>query len=307
MFPADGSSPCELLKSADIALYAAKAGGRRQTRHFASAMRNELQRRSSMTDVARQSLSGDRVTPFFQPKVNLRDRKVVGFEALMRVQNERFGAQQPAIIAAAFDHPELAIELADRMLSKIMAVIRRWHDRQLRFGRIAVNASPLEFRGGRYAERLLSRLQDNGVEPSLLEVEITETVFLNRAEDLIAESLRVLKHAGVTIALDDFGTGYASLSHLRRFPVDVLKIDQTFIREMIEDPRQQLITRAIIDLSRTIGIQTVAEGIETEEQAEMLDAFGCDLGQGFLFGRALSEEQAEVVLDTSVNGLRSFG
>jgi diguanylate cyclase (GGDEF)-like protein/PAS domain S-box-containing protein len=304
LFPVHGNSSTELLKSADIALYAAKAAGNGQTRMFASAMRNTLQRRSSMMEIARRSLSCDDVTAFFQPKVSLRTGQVVGFEALMRVQSERFGAQQPAVIAAAFDHPELAVELAGRVLSKVIAVIRRWRDEGLCFGRVAINASPLEFRGGGYAERLLSRLRDENIAPEMIEVEVTETVFLNRPEDAILQSLHSLKEAGVTIALDDFGTGYASLSHLRQYPVDALKIDRSFTKEVAEDPRQRLITGAVIDLSRTIGIQTVAEGIETDEQADLLEALGCDIGQGYLFGRALCDAEAETLLRNSAARLR---
>lgn len=304
IFPSHANSSSELLKSADIALYAAKGAGGGQTRVFASVMRNDLQRRSSMMEMARRSLSCDDVSAYFQPKVSLKSGQVVGFEALMRVQSERFGVQQPAVIAAAFDHPELAVDLAERMLSKVMAAIRRWRDEGLCFGRVAINASPLEFRGGGYAERLLSRLHEHAVAPESIEVEVTETVFLNRPEDAILQSLHRLKDAGVTIALDDFGTGYASLSHLRQYPVDTLKIDCTFTKEVVKDPRQRLITGALIELSRTIGIQTVAEGIETDEQADLLESLGCDIGQGFLFGRALCDAEAETLLRNSSALLR---
>ena len=299
IFPNHGDSPSELLKSADIALYSAKASGKRQTRHFESAMRSTLQRRNSMLEVARHALAENLVGAFLQPKVCLRTGRVVGFEALMRVQNERFGSQTPSVIAAAFDHPELSLEIADRVLADITGVLRKWVGQGLHFGRIAINASPLEFRDGNYAERLLSRLATTGVSPEHIEVEVTESVFLEHDESKILQSLHRLKDAGITIALDDFGTGYASLSHLRHYPVDVLKIDQSFVREITTDPRQELITKAIINLSRTIGIQTVAEGIETTEQADLLGSLGCNLGQGFLFGRAVSMADAEKLLRTS--------
>lgn len=305
LFPEHGNCSAELLKSADIALYAAKAAGSGQTRIFASSMRHELQRRRSMLDVARRSLEAGDVTAFFQPKVNLKTGQVVGFEALLRIRNERFGAQQPAIIAAAFDHPQLSVELADRVLAQVMATMRRWRMAGLAFGRVAINVSPLEFKGGKYAERVLRQLRENHVSPEDIEVEVTETVFLNRPEDAILQSLRTLKEAGVTIALDDFGTGFASLSHLRQYPVDVLKIDRSFTQEVAQDPRQRLITGAVIELSRTIGIQTVAEGIETEEQATLLQTLGCDVGQGFLFGRALCEADAEALLRASTAAFRA--
>lgn len=304
LFPAHGNSPSELLKSADIALYAAKAAGSSHTRIFANSMRNELQRRSSMLNIAREFLSRDRVTAYFQPKVSLRTGQIVGFEALMRLRDGRFGAQPPGVIDAAFQHPELAGELADRVLAKVASVVRDWRQQSLTFGRIAINASPLEFRGGSYAERFLSKLRENGVSPEDIEVEVTETVLLNRSEDAILDSLRALKDAGVTVALDDFGTGYASLSHLRQYPVDVLKIDRSFIQGIVDDERQRLITKGVIHLSRTIGIQTVAEGIETTEQADLLESFGCEIGQGYLFGQALCENDAAAMLSRASSELR---
>lgn len=305
LFPTHGSSPSELLKSADIALYAAKAAGRGQTRLFASAMRTELQKRNSMLEVARRSLAAGEIGAYFQPKVSLVNGQLVGFEALMRVQNARFGPQQPAVIAAAFDHPELAVEIADRVLSEVSSVVNRWRNSNLCFGRIAINASPLEFREGNYAGRLLSRLKAEGVRPQDIEVEVTETVFLGHDEHSILESLRQLKDAGVTIALDDFGTGFASLSHLRQYPVDVIKIDQSFIRELAFDSRQQQITRALINLSQAMGIETVAEGVETREQADLLQSFGCDIAQGFLFSHALTASDAEQLLRSSEHIFRT--
>lgn len=296
VFPPHGSNASELLKSADIALYAAKEAGRGQSRLFASVMRTELQKRSSMLEVARRALAADEIDAFFQPKVSLDDQHLVGFEALMRLHNNRFGPQLPAVISAAFDHPELAVEIADRILAQVMAAVKAWRREGLHFGRIAINASPLEFRGGEYAERLLARLEMEGVSPHDIEVEVTETVFLERDDGLILHSLQTLKNAGITIALDDFGTGYASLAHLQHYPVDVLKIDRSFVRGLAVDPRQELITKAVIELSRTMGLQTVAEGVERAPQAELLRAFGCDIGQGFLFAPAMSANHATAFL-----------
>ena len=296
VFPAHGNCASELLKSADIALYSAKAAGRGQTRLFASAMRTELQKRSSMLEVAKRALAAGDISAYFQPKISLWTGNLIGFEALMRIRSERFGPQHPAIISAAFDHPELVVEIADQILGDVISAAKRWHSNGLSFGRIALNASPLEFRDGDYADRLLARLAAAGVPADNIEVEVTETVFLGGHEQSILQSLRRLEQAGVTIALDDFGTGYASLSHLRQYPVNVLKIDQSFVRDLTTDSRQQQITKALIDLSRTMGIQTVAEGVETVEQAQLLSLFGCDVGQGFLFGRALTASDAEDVL-----------
>lgn len=296
IFPRHGNDATELLKSADIALYAAKDAGRSQTKVFESAMRSDLQRRSSMLAVARQGLDADMIEPFFQPKVSLADGKIAGFEALLRIRNSRFGAQAPSVIGAAFDHPELCLAIAERMLTNIISVTKDWRSKDLEFGRIAINASPLEFRRGNYADLLLARLEAENVPAQDIEIEVTEDVFLERGDGPVLECLLKLKAAGVTIALDDFGTGYASLTHLRHFPVDVLKIDQSFIRDLTTNSRQEQITKGLIKLSRTIGIQTVAEGVETVAQAELLQSFGCGLAQGFLFGRPTTVQDAEILL-----------
>jgi diguanylate cyclase (GGDEF)-like protein/PAS domain S-box-containing protein len=298
LFPRDGRTSRELLKCVDMALYAAKDAGRSQTKVFQSNMRSRLQRRNSMLGVARRALAEDIIEPFFQPKVALCDRRIIGFEALMRIRSNRFGFQSPSVIGAAFEHPELSLALAERILSKVLVVVKDWRASGLSFGRIAINASPREFRGGDYADRLLSRLAAEQVRPQDIEVEVTETVFLERDGDLILDSLVKLKQAGVTIALDDFGTGYASLSHLRDYPVDVLKIDQSFVRTLGTDSRQEPITKGLIELSRIIGIQTVAEGVETDDQARLLQSFGCDIGQGYLFGRPVAAGEAKALLES---------
>lgn len=305
LFPLHGGNVRELLKSADIALYAAKASGRKQTRIFASEMRSDLQKRTSMLSVARQAIAECTIDPVYQPQVDLRSGEIVGFEALLRFGCGTTELQPPAMIWAAFDHAELAVALADQVLDKVLAQIKNWNRKQLSFGRIAINASPLEFRGGRYAQRLLDRLEKSGVAPSSIEVEVTESVFLEREEDSIAHTLALLRQAGITVALDDFGTGYAALSHLTQFPVDLLKIDRTFIRDLPSDARQASITQALMSVSQKLGIRTVAEGIETSEQAVLLRSYGCELGQGFFYGCPMSAEQAEARLSSRQEKFRT--
>lgn len=304
LFPVHGNTPSELLKSADIALYASKAAGRGQTRLFASAMRSNIQKRISMLEVARRALDAGEIRAFFQPKISLHNGSLVGFEALMRISSERFGPLQPAIVAAAFEHPELALQIADRVFGEVATVVKRWRAKGLEFGRVAINASSLEFSERNYAAWILSRIDACGISGKDIEVEVTETVFLGGPEHSVLESLHQVKEAGITIALDDFGTGFASLSHLRQYPVNVLKIDQSFVRDIGSDRRQQQITRALIELSRTMNIQTVAEGVETAGQVALLRSFGCDVGQGFHFGKAMSATAAEAFLQSKITKFR---
>jgi diguanylate cyclase (GGDEF)-like protein/PAS domain S-box-containing protein len=230
IFPVHGTAAGELLTSADIALYEAKDSPPQRARIFESVMRRSLQERASMLSVASYALRRDRIVPFYQPKVSLASARLQGFEALLRWNHPRLGHQPPATIAAAFEHHTLAPALGERMLGAVIADMRRWLDEGIEFGKIAVNVSSAELNGDHYAERLLERLAEAAIPTSRLEVEVTESVFLGRRGDIVEQVLRKLSEAGVTIALDDFGTGYASLSHLQRFPVDVLKTGRSSAR-----------------------------------------------------------------------------
>lgn len=286
IYPKDGSSPEDLLKSADIALYMAKAAGRGGLMIFRGEMRAEAQKRSSMIAIARMAIQEDRIAPFYQPKVNLRTGAIVGFEALLRWRNHRGGFQAPGLIAAAFEDLELATAMSERMVKLSIADMRRWLDQGLSFGHIAVNAAAAEFRHDNFAERVLEELRQAGVPTSCFELEVTETVFLGRGADHVVRALKLLSAEGVSIALDDFGTGYASLRHLKQFPVDVLKIDQNFVRDL-HKPDDAAIIQAVLRLGQSLGIRTVAEGIECASQAQHLFKSGCDYGQGHLYSKAL--------------------
>lgn len=289
LFPADGDNSESMLKSADLALYAAKAEGAGNVRLFQPAMRHAAEIEKRMRADARQALLDGQIVPYYQPKICLRSGAIGGFEALLRWYSPDRGAQSPASIRAAFDDPRLAPELTQRMLTQISDDMARWLDQGYDFGRIAMNGSPEDFRRGDLADRILQELGRVQVHASRFELEITETVFLGKRADDVGATLRTLRKEGVTIALDDFGTGYASLTHLKQFPVDVLKIDQSFVSRLISDKQQDAaIVGALIDLAKNLGIQTVAEGVETELQAFMLRRRGCDVGQGYHFARPMA-------------------
>ena len=291
-YPDQGRTRGELLKHADIALYAAKAAGRGVLRMFKPAMRAEAQHRLSMLSLAKDALAKDRIVPFYQPKVDLRSGEPDGFEALLRWEHPTRGIQMPHTIAAAFGDVTLAAEISDQMIGLVVEDMRLWTDQGIAFGHVAVNAAAAEFKHGDFAERLLERLHRANLPPSCFQLEVTETVFLGRGAEHVETALRVLSNAGVQIALDDFGTGYASLSHLNHFPVDVIKIDRSFISKLEESPHDAAIVRAVINLGRSLGIKIVGEGVETPAQAAYLRKHRCQTGQGYLFGKA---QPAEVV------------
>ena len=291
LFPDHGEQPEDLLKSADIALYAAKSSRRGKAVTFEPGHRAELQERQSMIALARSALSGDLITPFYQPKVCLDDGSIYGFEALLRWRHDRKGIQLPGTISAAFEDLELAAAISDRIIDQVIADMRRWLDRGVPFGHVAVNAAAAEFRGDRFAESVLDRLAQAGVPARHFHLEVTETVFLGRGAEYVERALKLLSEAGVGIALDDFGTGYASLRHLKQFPVDVIKIDRSFVQNMETDPEDAAIIEAVLNLGKSLKIEVVAEGIETTSHALRLRDMNCRYGQGFLFSRAVAADR----------------
>lgn len=285
LFPRDATTALELFNNADTALYALKASGRGGLSMFRNQMRQHAQRAAAQLSLARAALNQDSIIPLYQPKVNLRTGQITGYEALLRWKHPTRGLQGPETVQEAFKDYELASKIGDLVRGSVVADIRNWLDRDVRFGRVAINAAPVEFLRDDYAEQFLKQAADAGVPSSCLEVEVTEHVFCERGADYVARALKLLSHQGVRIALDDFGTGYSSLAHLRDFPVDVVKIDRSFIKRMVEDEEVSAIISAVIGLSRSLSLDVVAEGVETKLQRDILQKKGCSHGQGYLFGR----------------------
>ncbi len=287
VFPDHGTTPKDLMVSADMALYAAKAEGRSTTIEYRPYLRDEVQRFAAMVGTARDAIQGDRIVPYYQPKLDLANGSIVGFEALLRWRDKKDGVHLPAGIAAAFEDHEVAAELSDRIIGQSIGDMRRWLEQGVTFGHVAVNASAAEFRRDDFAERVLEALHKADIPPECFQLEVTETVFLGRGAEFVQRALSVLNETGVRIALDDFGTGYASLRHLKEFPVGAVKIDRSFVRDMGNGANDEAIIKAVINLGKNLGIKVIAEGIETMSQAERLIELGCDYGQGFLFSEAV--------------------
>jgi diguanylate cyclase (GGDEF)-like protein/PAS domain S-box-containing protein len=304
LFPHQGTDRTDLLKNADVALYAAKAAGRANLQLFRADMREEMQTRLSMLNLARDALSKRLIMPFYQPKIDLGTGRIDGFEALLRWRHPSMGAQSPATIAAAFEDLALASDISDQMIGAVIDDLIRWRGEGVEVGHVAINAAAAEFRRGDFADKLLERFHAAGLPPSLLQVEVTETVFLGRGAESVERALKLLSGAGMGIALDDFGTGYASLSHLKQFPVDLIKIDRSFVRDLEEDPDDAAIIDAVVNLGRALGIRTVAEGVENERQHGFIMSLGCDYGQGYLYGKAAPAEDVAAMLGIRAAPLR---
>jgi diguanylate cyclase (GGDEF)-like protein len=291
IFPQDAASANDLFNVADTALYALKTDGRGGTRLFHSRMREESRRVASQLSLARLAIRNQSLVPFFQPKVDLKSGQLVGFEALLRWQDGERGFQLPQTIEEAFKEYELASEIGALMQRRVFEQIRDWLDRGVDFGRISLNGAPAEFLRDDYAERLLLLLAQYDIPANFIEVEVTEHALMDRSSRYVERALTMLKRAGVTVALDDFGTGYSSLSHLRDFPVDVVKVDKSFVQAINSDSEIAAIVGAVINLASSLDMQSVAEGIETEQQLTLLRSMGCRVGQGFALGAPICGDQ----------------
>ena len=291
MFPADGMEPAQLLKNADVALYRSKSSGRRTVSFFNSAMMAETVARMELIAELRKAIEDQQFRLAYQPIVDISGRRrLAGFEALVRWQHPTRGVLGPGAFLDVATSAGLDGELCAFTIGAAARQMRAWLDEGLDPGYVAVNLSATELRDASVPSRVVAALAANRLLPRHLEIEITENVVI--AQDAKIESnLEALHQLGVRIALDDFGTGYSSLAHLKRFPVDVLKIDQSFVRDMDTDPEDAVIARTIIRLAHSLDLTVVAEGIETEVQFAHLRRMGCDRGQGYLIAKPAMADQ----------------
>jgi EAL domain-containing protein (putative c-di-GMP-specific phosphodiesterase class I) len=261
-------------------------------------MRADMEQRLSIAAEVQAAVEADQFVPFYQPKVCFESGRIVGFEALARWQHPEKGLLTPAYFASAFESPELATAIGDAVLRKVSADMRSWNDKGLGFGRVAVNFASAEFRKPDLAGNVLAVLGAYGIPSSQFEVEVTETVFLGHGSDSVPDTLRRLHKSGVLISLDDFGTGFASLTHLKQFPVDHIKIDRSFVQDIEHDDDDDAIVAAVVGLGRSLGMKVTAEGVETPGQAQRLSAMGCDYAQGFLYAKPMAGSRIPWLLET---------
>lgn len=273
-------SPDQLLKQADLALYRAKADGRATFRFFEQEMDAELQARRSLEVDLRKALANREFELFFQPQVNVRANEIGGFEALLRWRHPERGLISPADFIPVAEDTGLISSMGEWVLEQACLAATGW-PKQIK---VAVNLSPVQFRNKSLVQSVGRALSRSGLAPDRLELEITESVLLQDNELTIA-TLHQLRRMGVRIAMDDFGTGYSSLSYLRSFPFDKIKIDQTFVRELSSRADCLAIVRSIAGLGASLGMATVAEGVETEDQLLQITAAGCTEVQGYYFGQ----------------------
>ncbi|HJE23620.1 MAG TPA: bifunctional diguanylate cyclase/phosphodiesterase [Methylorubrum populi] len=292
--PADGQDADDLLKHADLALYRAKAEGRATYRFFEPAMNVQMQARRSLEIDLRRALALRQFTLAFQPQIRLETGEVVGFEALLRWTHPERGPVSPALFIPLAEEIGVIVGIGEWALRAACREAAGWAQP----ASVAVNLSPVQFRGGKLVETVMNVLAQTGLDPARLELEITEGALLENTDDVLAV-LNGLRALGVKISMDDFGTGYSSLSYLQKFPFDKIKIDQSFVRGMEGNAECGAIVRAIARLGASLGMRTTAEGVETTSQLDAIRAEGCTEVQGYLTGRPMPAAQAAALLSES--------
>jgi diguanylate cyclase (GGDEF)-like protein/PAS domain S-box-containing protein len=290
IYPEDGEDSETLIKNADTAMYHAKEHGRNNFQFFTAEMNLKAVERQSLEGSLRRALGRDEFLLHYQPKVNLDTGEITGVEALIRWQRPGRGLVLPAQFVPVAEDCGLIVQIGRWVLREACRQARTWQNAGLPPLPIAVNVSAVEFRDKGFVEGVRTILLETGLEPRYLELEVTEGVLMEDAESTAAV-LQELKTMGVHLAVDDFGTGYSSLSYLRQFPIDVLKIDQSFIHQITADPDDSSIVSAIIHMGKSLKHLVIAEGIETQEQRAYLQTQRCTEGQGYLFSRPLVAAQ----------------
>lgn len=297
-YPVHGHSDDELLRHADTAMYAAKESGRNAWRRYHPDMTLRLQQQLCLERALRRALQHNEFELWYQPKVDLFSGRVEGAEALLRWHDPEHGLVSPAEFIPLAERSGLIIPLGERVLELVCAQLAAWRSADCLPGPVAINVAALQIERSDYVASLTQALQRFDLQPSMLEVEITESLLMESQQHACAV-LAQLQQLGVATAVDDFGTGYSSLAYLKMLPIDHLKIDRAFIKDLPGDDDDVAITRAIIDLGHALGFRITAEGIETRQQYEFLRNAGCDQGQGYLIGRPMPAQQFDQWLRTA--------
>lgn len=303
LFPDDGNDFDTLLKIADAAMYAAKDCGRNTYRYYTEQLNLHALERLHMQHSLRQAIERQEFVLHYQPQYELASGRLAGAEALIRWNCPERGLTTPDSFIPVAEECGLIVGIGEWVLREACRQNRAWQDAGHLPLPVAVNLSALQFRHGNLADSVRGALADSGLQPQWLELELTESILIQNV-DAVLEVLRTLKQIGVRLSIDDFGTGYSSLAYIKRFALDKLKVDQSFVRNMAIDPDDAAIVHSVIQLGHSLKLTVVAEGVESAEQAEILRREGCDLVQGYLYARPLPPEQFGAVLERAASPVR---
>jgi diguanylate cyclase (GGDEF)-like protein/PAS domain S-box-containing protein len=295
VFPEDGVDADTLIQYADTAMYRAKEAGRDAFRFFTAEMNAQSMARLDMENALRRAIDNEEFVLFFQPKVNIISGRISGAEALIRWRRPGHGMVSPALFIPLLEETGLIVRVGNWVLDEACKKISEWGASSIGPVHLSVNVSGIQFFVGGLEEEVLKAIRKHDIAPELLELELTESSLMSNAEETIAV-LRNLKALGIQISIDDFGTGYSSLAYLKRFPIDKLKIDIAFVREVTSNPDDAAIVLAIISMAHSMKLEVIAEGVENDAQLAYLRRHGCDEMQGYYFSRPVPHEEFEEML-----------
>lgn len=286
IFPEDGTDFDTLLKKADTAMYQAKSAGRNTYRFFNESMNDEALEQLTVSVGLRKAIELNQLVLFYQPQIEITNGVLIGAEALIRWQHPEWGMVPPGRFIPIAEETGLIVPIGDWVLQEACREVAKWRDAGMQDPLVAVNLSALQFAHGDIEASVARAIERAGIEPRMLELELTESIMIRDTENVLAKVKR-LKSMGVKLSIDDFGTGYSSLAYLKRFAVDKLKIDQAFVKELVSNQDDAAIVRAIIQMAYSLGLRTIAEGVEDGEVLDLLRQYHCDEVQGYYLGRPM--------------------
>ncbi|HYS03575.1 MAG TPA: EAL domain-containing protein [Candidatus Dormibacteraeota bacterium] len=301
LFPQDGDDLESLLKNADSAMYHAKDAGRSNYQFYSKSMNAAALQKLTLENKLRRALEREEFQLYFQPQIDVRSWSIIGAEALIRWRHPDLGLVPPAEFIGLAEETGLILPIGEWVLHTACAQAKAWQDAGHGPLVMAVNISGRQFRGKNLAQTIGQTIGACALDPRRIELEITESVLMHSVDETV-NTLKTLRAMGPRIAVDDFGTGYSSLSYLRRFPIDTLKLDQSFIQDSVKDRGTAAIVAGVIDMAHGLGLEVIAEGVETAEQRTLLFQDGCHIMQGYLFGRPVPAPEFEQLLVTKSKG-----
>ena len=295
IYPDDAQDMADLLKHADQAMYIAKANGRNRFAYFTQSMQQEAQDKQSLSNDLRLALAHEELQVYYQPIVELASGRITKAEALLRWKHPKLGMVSPVTFIPLAEESGEILEIGRWVFQEAIACIERWQRQSGLIVQISVNVSPVQFNDEATHREWLDKLAELGLPKKSLTMEITEGLLIKNSPK-VREWLLEFRNNGIEVSIDDFGTGFSSLSYLKQFDIDYLKIDISFIRNLATDGNDRALTEAIIVMAHKLGLKTIAEGVETEEQRDMLLKFGCDYAQGYLYSRPVPAHEFEALL-----------
>lgn len=299
VYPHDGNSGEELMKNADVAMYYAKERGRRCYKFYSDSLNARALERLQLEESLRTALVREEFELYYQPQVDLKTEQISSVEALIRWNHPTLGMVSPGEFIPIAEETGLIIDIGEWVMKTACVQAKSWIDQGLPPCRMSINLSSVQFKRSALTETIKDIIEETGLPPQYLELELTESSVMTDVEQNILR-LRQLKQMGIKIAIDDFGTGYSSLSYLKKFPIDTLKIDRSFVADLADNKEDEAIVKAIMALANTMNLGVIAEGVESQKQLAILKQYECELIQGYLFSRPLNKEDISVLLK---NGL----